>query len=137
VPPSIIGENSRNTFSNGEQQDIQFVKYSIAPICKMEEAELEFKLMDRNNQEKLDIKFNLDYLLRGDMLSRARYEQTLVSSGILTRNEAREIENKAPLKGLDVPLDPAFLTGKQNSQDNKNEDEDPDKDFKNTSNANK
>ena len=71
--------------------------------------------MDRNNQETLDIKYNLDNLLRGDMLSRARYEQTLVASGILTRNEAREIENKAPLPGLDVPLDPAFLTGKNNN----------------------
>ena len=115
TPPSIIGENSKNAFTSAEQQDIQFVKYALLPLCKSQEAELEFKLMDRNNQETLDIKYNLDNLLRGDMLSRARYEQTLVASGILTRNEAREIENKAPLPGLDVPLDPAFLTGKNNN----------------------
>lgn len=115
LPPSVIGENSRNTFTNGEQQDIQFVKYALSPLCKGQEVELEFKLMSRDNQEKLDIKYNLDGLLRGDMLSRARYEQTLVSAGILTRNEAREIENKAPLTGLDEPLNPAFLTGKTNN----------------------
>lgn len=116
LPPSVIGENSRNTFLNGEQQDIQFVKYALSPLCKGQEVELEFKLMSRNDSEKLDIKYNLDGLLRGDMLSRARYEQTLVSAGILTRNEAREIENKAPLPGLDEPLNPAFLTG--NTQNN-------------------
>jgi HK97 family phage portal protein len=118
LPPSVIGENSRNTFSNGEQQDIQYVKYALSPICKMEEDELEFKLMSRDAQNKENISFNLDTLLRGDMLSRARYEQTLVSAGILTRNEAREIENKPALPGLDKPLDPAFLTGKQNNQNN-------------------
>lgn len=116
TPPSIIGENSRNTFTNGEQQDIQFGKYSISPLCKGQESELEMKLMDRTNQEKTDIKFNLTELLRGDMLSRARYEQTLVSSGIITRNEAREIEGRAPLDGLDEPLNPAFLTGNTNNQ---------------------
>jgi len=119
VPPSLIGENSRNTFTNGEQQDIQFVKYSLSPLCKSEEAELEFKLTDRLNKDKLDIKYNLDWLLRGDMLSRARYEQTLVSSGILTRNEAREIEGKPPLPGLDEPLNPAFLTGKSKNENDK------------------
>lgn len=109
---SIIGENSNNAFTSAEQQDIQFVKYALLPLCKSQEAELEFKLMDRNNQERLDIKYNQDMLLRGDMLSRARYEQTLVASGIITRNEARELEGKGSLDGLDTPLDPAFLTGK-------------------------
>lgn len=121
MPPSIIGENTKNAFTSAEQQDIQFVKYSLSPLCKSQEAELEFKLMSRDNQQKVDIKYNLDWLLRGDMLSRARYEQTLVSSGILTRNEAREIEGKTPLPGLDEPLEPAFLTGKsENNPDNGN-----------------
>lgn len=116
LPPSVIGENSRNTFTNGEQQDIQFVKYSLTPLCKSEELELEFKLMPRNTSVQENIKFNVDWLLRGDMNARSRYEQTLVQAGVLTRNEAREIENRAPLPGLDEPLDPAFLTGKKNNQ---------------------
>jgi HK97 family phage portal protein len=120
LPPSVIGENSRNTFTNGEQQDIQFVKYSLSPLCKSEELELEFKLMPRNSKVQENIKFNLDWLLRGDMNARSRYEQTLVQAGILTRNEAREIENRGPLPGLDEPLDPAFLTGKKNNQTQNN-----------------
>jgi HK97 family phage portal protein len=134
-PPSIIGENSRNTFLNGEQQDIQFGKYCISPLCKMEESELESKLMDRKSQEKFDIRFDLDYLLRGDMLTRARSEQILVSSGIFTRNEARKLENKTPLAGLDEPLNPAFLTGKTEATGNGQPatgEEDPDKNYKPT-----
>ena len=116
LPPSIIGENSRNTFLNGEQQDIQYVKYALAPLCKSEELELEFKLIPLNAKKQENIKFNLDGLQRGDMNARSRYEQTLVQAGILTRNEAREIENRPPLPGLDKPLEPAFLTGKQNTK---------------------
>lgn len=120
IPPSVIGENSKNAFTSAEQQDIQFVKYSLFPLCKSQEVELEHKLMNRFDQEKIDIKFNLDGLLRGDMITRARYEQTLVASGIITRNEAREIEGKEPLPGLDEPLNPAFLTGKQEMLNNDN-----------------
>jgi HK97 family phage portal protein len=116
LPPSVIGENSRNTFTNGEQQDIQFVKYGLSPLCKSEETELEFKLLTRDNQEKFDIKFNLNGLLRGDMITRARFGQIMVQSGTYTRNEVREIEDMAPLDGLDKPLEPAFLTGKTNNQ---------------------
>jgi HK97 family phage portal protein len=119
LPPSVIGENSRNTFTNGEQQDIQYVKYALSPICKSQETELEFKLLTRDNQEKIDIKYSLNSLLRGDMITRARFGQIMVQSGTYTRNEVREMEDKAPLEGLDKPLEPAFLTGKtDNSNSN-------------------
>jgi HK97 family phage portal protein len=113
VPPPLIGDLSRATFSNGEQQDLQFVKYSLRPTVKREEVELEYKLVSRREAGTIDINFNLDSLLRADTGTRADYEVKLVQAGIITRNEAREIENKAPLPGLDVPLDPAFLTGKK------------------------
>jgi HK97 family phage portal protein len=113
TPPSLIGDLSRATFSNGEQQDMQFAKYSLRPILKGQECEFESKLVNLKDEGTISIKYNMDGLLRADMKTRAAYEQTLVSTGILTRNEAREIENKEPIEGLDTPLDPAFLQGKQ------------------------
>lgn len=113
MPPSLIGDLSRATFSNGEQQDLQFAKYSLRPLLKHQEVEFEQKLVNLKDEGTISIKYNMDGLLRADMKTRAAYEQTLVTSGILTRNEAREIENREPLEGLDTPLDPAFLTGKQ------------------------
>jgi hypothetical protein len=55
----------------------------------------------------------MDGLLRADAKTRAVFGQTMVMTGTFTRNEVREIENKAPLEGLDKPLDPAYLTGKK------------------------
>jgi HK97 family phage portal protein len=121
MPPSLIGDLSRATFSNGEQQDMQFVKYSLGPLLKSQEIEFEQKLVNRKEQGMIEIKYDMDGLLRADMKTRAAYEQTLVSTGILTRNEARNIENREPIDGLDVPIDPAFLAGKQSltvNQDN-------------------
>jgi phage portal protein BeeE len=103
----------------------------LRPLLKRQEVELEQKLVNRADEGSISIKHNMDSLLRADMKTRAAYEQTLVISGVLTRNEAREIENKPPLPGLDVPLDPAFLTGKKplattdpEKEPDKNEDND-------------
>lgn len=114
VPPTFIGDLSRSTFSNGEQMDMQFAKYTLRPLLKREESELEQKLVNRKDEGTISIKHNMDSLLRADMKTRAAYGQTMVVSGVLTRNEVRDIENKPPLPGLDEPLNPAFLTGKEN-----------------------
>jgi len=113
VPPPLVGDLSRATFNNGEQQNLQFMKYTLRPLVKREEMELECKLVSRRDEGTIDINFNIDELLRADTKTRADYEIKLVQAGILTRNEAREIENRDPLPGLDEPLDPAFLTGKE------------------------
>lgn len=113
MPPSLIGDLTRATFASGEQQDIQFVKYTLRPLCTNQEEEFEYKLVNRKDAGVIDIKYNMDGLLRADTATRGDHEQKLVQAGILTRNEAREMENKDPLPGLDVPLDPAFLTGKK------------------------
>lgn len=123
VPPSLIGENSRNTFSNGEQQNLQFLTYSIAPLCSIMEKEMEAKLLKASDREKVDIKFNLNSLMRGDMMARASFAQTMCSTGIYTRNEIRAMEGLQPLPGLDDPLDPAYLTGKTQQQDNNGKDQ--------------
>ena len=122
VPPSLIGENSRNTFSNGEQQNLQFLTYSIAPLCTIMEKEMEAKLLKDADRDKVDIKFNLNSLMRGDMAARASFAQTMCSTGIYTRNEIRAMEGLQPLQGLDDPLDPAYLTGKNQQQDNNGKD---------------
>lgn len=112
VPPSLIGENSRNTFTNGEQQNLQFLTYSVSPLCTRLESELEAKLLREVDREKVAIKFMLNSLQRGDMAARSNFGRTMTSSGIYTRNEIRVQEGLPPLPGLDVPLNPAFLTGK-------------------------
>jgi len=127
VPPHIIGDLSRATFSNIEHQDIQFVKYSLRSILKRQEVELETKLAPLDGTDKPDIKHVLDGLLRGDTKTRADYYQKLVPLGVLTRNEARAEENRSPLPGLDEPLNPANITGKPAEE---KPTEEPDEDMK-------
>lgn len=113
VPPHLIGDLSRATFSNIEHQDLQFVKYTLRPILRRQEMELEEKLLDVKERGKIRIRFNLDGLLRGDLTSLTNHIVQLTNNGTLTRNEGRSLLNRNPIDGLDEPLDPANITGKK------------------------
>ena len=93
LPPHMLAENSRSTFSNVEHQDIQFVKYSIRPSVKRYESELEDKLFFDTEKEILDTKFNLDGLLRGDTNTRSSFYHNAILDGWLNRNQVRDLEN--------------------------------------------
>lgn len=116
VPPHLLGDLSRSTFSNIEHQDIEFVKHYIRPTVKMYEQELDRKLFFDEERGRLETKFNLDGLLRGDLTTRADFYQKAVLSGWMSRNEAREMEHMNPLDGLDEMLYPGNenITGKPN-----------------------
>ncbi|QZE15360.1 phage portal protein [Halosquirtibacter laminarini] len=118
IPPHLLKDLSRATFSNIEHQNIEFVVYSLRSLIKMVEAELKQKLIDP--KEGLTIKYSVDGLLRGDTKTRLEYVKGLTQAGILTRNEARELENLPKIEGLDndQPLYPAHLAGKMNKKDN-------------------
>lgn len=117
IPPHMLGDLSRSTFSNIEHQDIQYVKYSLRPLVKMLETEVEHKLFTSDERGKLNVKFNLDGLLRGDMAARSNYYHNAILDGYMTRNEVRELENMNPLPGLSEPFSPANMIT-QNSQNN-------------------
>ena len=96
VPPHLLADLSRATFSNIEHSDIQFVKYTLRPLAKRYEHELEVKLLgDEIGKKK--IRFNLQAILRGDTKTRAEYLTKMVASKIMNRNEARAIENLNPV----------------------------------------
>ena len=109
IPPHMISDLSHATFSNIEHLDIQFVKYSIRPTVKRFETELDRKLLFSDELGKVQTKFNLDGILRGDMKSRAEYYQKGILSGFLSRNEVREMENLNKVDGLDEMLYPSNM----------------------------
>lgn len=121
VPPHLMGDLSRSTFSNIEHQDIEFVKHYIRPTVKMFEHELDRKLFFDDERGKLEIKFNLDGLLRGDQITRSEFYQKAVLSGWMSRNEVREMENLNPIDGLDDLLYPGneVVMGKEYLFNNK------------------
>ena len=102
VPPHMIGDLSRATFSNIEQQSIDFWQNTMLPWCERWEAAVESLIAD----DALEVEFDFRNLMRGDAASRAAYFHNGVLDGWLTRNEARELEGYDPIEGLDEPLVP-------------------------------
>ena len=109
VPPHLLADLSRSTFSNIEHQDIQFVKYSIRPSLKRFECELDRKLLFDDEMGRIETKFNIEGMLRGDIKTRAAYYHAGVQDGWLSRNEVRKMENRNGIDGLDEMLYPANL----------------------------
>ena len=106
IPPHMIGELSHATFSNIEHQTIQFVQYTLRPIVKRFEMEMETKLFLPSAVGKYDVKFVLDGLLRGDTAARSTYYHNAILDGYMSRNEVRELEGLQHKDGLDEMLYP-------------------------------
>ena len=102
----MLAELSHATFSNIEHQTIQFVQYSLRPVIKRIEVELEAKLFFEKEQDLYDVKFILDGLLRGDTAARSAYYHNAILDGYMNRNEVRELEGLPHVDGLDDYLYP-------------------------------
>lgn len=121
IPPHMLAELSHATFSNIEHQTIQFVQYSLRPVIKRIEVELEAKLFFEKEQDLYDVKFILDGLLRGDTAARSAYYHNAILDGYMNRNEVRELEGLHHVDGLDDYLYPTNegVVGKEPTENNK------------------
>lgn len=104
LPPHKIGDLEKATFSNIEQQSLDFIQDCLAPRAESWEASIEAELLP--DDADLEVEFDFTNLLRGDSQARSRYYHNGISDGWMTRNEARIAENLDPLDGLDEPLQP-------------------------------
>ena len=93
VPPHMIGDLERSTFSNIEQQSLEFVKYTLNPwVCRWEQA-LTRSLLSPKEKREYNIKFNVDGLLRGDYQSRMNGYAVGRQNGWMSANDIRGLEN--------------------------------------------
>ena len=111
IPPHMIGDLTRSTFSNIEEESLNFARFTMTPWFVRWEQAINKDLILDDKGEKIFAEFLMDAFLRGATLARAQANQIYVSLGILTRNEVRIMENRNPLEGLDEPLTPANITG--------------------------
>jgi HK97 family phage portal protein len=115
VPPHMIGDLDRATFSNIEQQSLEFVMHTMTPWAERWEASIESELLLEGDD--IEVEFDFANLMRGDAASRASYYQSGIQNGWLTRNEARIAENLNPLDGLDEPLRPLNMVEESTAED--------------------
>lgn len=93
IPPHMIGDLERSSFSNIEQQSLEFVKYTVGPWVTRWEQALSRSLLVGNDRSHFLIKFNLVGLLRGDYESRMNGYATARQNGWMSANDIRELEN--------------------------------------------
>jgi HK97 family phage portal protein len=96
VPPHMIGDLEHATFSNIEQQSLDFVIYSLTPWLVRWEQAISHKLFLPQERARYFSEFLTSALLRGDTMSRYTAYSSAISSGWITRNEVRQIENMNP-----------------------------------------
>ena len=70
IPPHMVGDLEKSSFSNIEQQSLEFVKYTLDPWVVRWEQALQKALLLPQEKNEYFIKLNVDGLLRGDYASR-------------------------------------------------------------------
>lgn len=109
VPPHMIGDLERATFSNIEHQALEFVTHTLRPWLVRFEQEINRKLFPSSTDGRPNdtyAEFNVDGLLRGDIKARGDYYVRGRQWGWLSANDIRAKENMEPIDGGDKYLAP-------------------------------
>ena len=93
IPPHMVGDLEKSSFSNIEQQSLEFVKYTLDPWIIRWEQSINRALLLPAEKDTLFAKFNVDGLLRGDYASRMQGYATGIQNGFMSPNDVRTLEN--------------------------------------------
>lgn len=93
VPPHMVGDLDKSSFSNIEQQSLEFVKYTLEPWITRWEQSINRALLSETEKSEYFVRFNVDGLLRGDYQSRMEGYATARQNGWMSANDIRELEN--------------------------------------------
>jgi len=93
IPPHMLADLEKSSFSNIEQQSLEFVKYTLDPWVVRWEQTMYRSLLRESEKPTVFIKFNVDGLLRGDYASRMTGYATARQNGWMSANDIRELEN--------------------------------------------
>ena len=97
VPPHLIGDLSRSTFSNIEHQSIDFAMHTIRPWLVRIEQAMNRALFSENEKGQYYVQFNIDGLMRGDYKSRMEGYAIARQNGWMSANDIRALENMNPI----------------------------------------
>ena len=93
VPPHMVGDLEKSSFSNIEQQSLEFVKYTLDPWLIRWEQSIFRALFSAEEKTEYFVKFNVEGLLRGDYATRMSGYATARQNGWMSANDIRELEN--------------------------------------------
>jgi len=102
IPPHLLYDLTRGTFSNIEQQGIEFVTYTMMPWAVRWEQRLRKMLLGFKDASSTYFKFRMNSLLRGDSAARLAFYQGMIQNGVFSQNDVLELEDLNPIEGGDV-----------------------------------
>lgn len=94
IPAHKLNQLDRATFSNIEQQSLDYAKNTLQPILTQWEQEINYKLFTPSEQKKYYSRFNLTTELRGDSASRSAFYKSMWEVGAYSINDIRELEDR-------------------------------------------
>lgn len=106
VPPSMLFELDRATWSNSEQMGREFLTYCLEPWLKTLEGAMRRALFSTSERPRFAIRYDRDDLTRADLQARATAINSLVASRVLNPNEGRSWLGLAPYEGGSVWANP-------------------------------
>lgn len=124
VPPHMIGDLERATFSNIEQQSLEFVTYTLAPWLTLWEQAIYRDLLTVQERRNYFARFQINGLLRGDIKSRFESYSKALASGWLSVNDVREMEDLNEVDGGDEYLRPLNMTPLGTTENDMGDDQD-------------
>ena len=112
IPLHKIQDLDHATFSNIEEQNIDYIVDTLQPWITKIEMEFKSKLLTEAQQKDHYININVSELLRGNQQARAAFWHTLLTDGVVSINEVRSAENLNRVEGGDSlykPLNMAII----------------------------
>jgi len=98
VPPHVVYDLGRATWSNIESMGIDVVRYSLRSWIEKAEQELSSKILTQKEQDDgYYVRYSVDSLLRGDTNTQTQTTLSLVNGGVITANEGRARLDMGPL----------------------------------------
>lgn len=102
VPPHMIGDLEKSSFSNIEQQSLEFVKYTLTPWLSRWEMAMKKSLLSPSEKKDYFIKHNVEGLLRGDYKTRMEGYSIGIQNGFLSPNDVRALEDLNTIEHGDI-----------------------------------
>jgi len=112
VPPSMLFEMDRATWSNMEQAGREFITYTLIPWVKALESALNRALLSDDERGEYRIAFDIDDVTQADLTARATAISTLITARVLNPNEARSWLGMDPREGGNEFANPAIEPAK-------------------------
>ncbi|MEQ8431639.1 MAG: phage portal protein [Roseovarius sp.] len=126
VPPPMLFDLERATWSNGEQQGREFLSYTLEPWLRATEGALRRALFTDEERGQYVIRFDRDDLTRADLDTRSTVINSLISSQVINPNEGRQWLGLPPREGGDQFMNPNITADASRTEDADDDEENDD-----------